>query len=93
MDGTDIRGISGAEILCLFCHQARESGLTLYKAITAKGAHPYENPTQVIDPVAGISFVNPHHDSGAILWGRNAWEYFFSGVAQEYSKAYRIIGF
>jgi hypothetical protein len=88
MDGTEIPAEVGTGNLCLFCHQGRESGLTVYQAIAAKGVNPYTTPDQVIDPVAGLSFINPHYlDSGAILWGRNAWEYIFDGGAtpQEYS--------
>jgi hypothetical protein len=86
MDGTDIPAEVGTGNLCLFCHQGRESGLTVYLAISSR-VDPYTNPTAVINP-AGLSFINPHYlDSGAILWGRNAWEYIFEGgtVPQEYS--------
>jgi hypothetical protein len=85
MDGTDIPAEVGKGNLCLFCHQGRESGLTVYLAIKGK-VDPYTNPDQVIDAANGISFINPHYlDSGAILWGRNAWEYIFGGTPQEYS--------
>lgn len=85
MDGTDIPSTVGKGALCLFCHQGRESGLTVYMAIKSK-VDPYTNPNQVIDP-AGVSFINPHYlDGGSILWSRNAWEYFFDGVPQTYSK-------
>ena len=88
MDGTAIPANVGKGIICLFCHQGRESGLTVYQAIAAKGVNPYTNPGQVIDATNGISFINPHYlDSGAILWGRNAWEYILAGgtVPQQYS--------
>lgn len=84
MDGTDIPSTVGNSIICLFCHQARESGLTVYTAIKGK-VDPYTKPDQVIDP-AGQSFINPHYlDGGAILWSKNAWEFFFNGVPQKYS--------
>jgi hypothetical protein len=86
MDGTEIPAEVGTGNLCLFCHQGRESGLTVYLGIQSK-VNPYTNPDQVIDP-AGISFINPHYlDGGSILWSRNAWEYIFEGgtAPQEYS--------
>jgi hypothetical protein len=89
MDGTDIPADVGTGIVCLFCHQGRESGLTVFKAIKQANAtlDPYADPDVVINATNGISFLNPHYlDSGAILWGRNAWEYVFGGVAQEYSQ-------
>jgi hypothetical protein len=83
MDGTDIPANVGDSLLCLFCHQGRESGLTVYLAIKSR-VDPYTNPDQVINP-AGLSFVNPHYlDSGSLLWSRNAWEYIFSGISQTY---------
>jgi hypothetical protein len=70
--------------VCLFCHQGRESGLTVYSAIKSK-VDPYTNPNQVIS-AAGVSFINPHYlDGGSLLWSRNAWEFFFNGVAQSYT--------
>jgi hypothetical protein len=87
MDGADIPAEVGTGTLCLFCHQGRESGLTVYLAIQSR-VNPYTNPDAVINP-SGISFINPHYlDSGAILWSRNAWEYIFEGgtVPQEYSE-------
>ena len=74
--------------ICLFCHQGRESGLTVYMAIIAKSTaqtpiDPYVNPNAVI---GGISFVNAHYlDGGSILWSRNAWEYFFDSTPQQYT--------
>lgn len=43
MDGTDIPDTVGDGRICLFCHQGRESGLTVYKAI--KAANPSLDPT------------------------------------------------
>lgn len=88
MDGTDIPDTVGDGRICLFCHQGRESGLTVYKAIKAANPSldPYSQPNQVIS-AGGVSFINPHYlDGGAILWSRNAWEYFFEGVPQSYSE-------
>ena len=85
MDGTNIPAAVGNGKLCLFCHQGRESGLTVFLAIKGK-IDPYTNPDQVIDPVNGISFINPHYlDSGSLLWSRNAWEFFFKGSPRKYS--------
>jgi hypothetical protein len=91
MDGTDIPAGVGNGIICLFCHQGRESGLTVYKAIIAARPvpadpnFPYINPNDLIS-TAGVSFINPHYlDGGAILWSKNAWEYVFNGVPQRYT--------
>jgi hypothetical protein len=88
MDATEIPAAVGNGKICLFCHQGRESGLTVYMAILAKSTtqtpiDPYVNPNTTI---GGISFVNSHYlDGGSILWGRNAWEYFFNNTAQQYT--------
>jgi hypothetical protein len=90
LDGTAIPSGVKDGIICLFCHQGRESGLTIYKAMkTANPAlDPYATPDALIS-AGGISFVNPHYlDGGAILWSKNGWEYFFSGVAQRYTTGY-----
>jgi hypothetical protein len=81
MDGTAIPAGVGTGIVCLFCHQGRESGLTVYKRIVAAGVDPYTQPDTLIP--GDLSFVNPHYlDGGAILWSKNAWEY----LGQEYSE-------
>jgi len=85
MDGTDIPTNVGNGLICLFCHQGRESGLTVYLAIKGK-VDPYTQPNQVIDAVNGVSFINPHYlDGGSIVWSRNAWEFFSEGAPQPYS--------
>lgn len=85
MDGTNIPSNVGTSLVCLFCHQARESGFTVYDRVKAF-IDPYTKPDQVINP-AGFSFVNPHYlDGGAIVWSKNAWEYFFNNVPQTYSN-------
>ena len=48
MDGTDIPSGAGTGIICLFCHQGRESGLTVYINITGNGVNPYTDPDKVI---------------------------------------------
>jgi hypothetical protein len=75
MDGTDIPSGVGQGIICLFCHQGRESGYTVYKNISNRGVNPYTQPDKVIS-ATGVSFQNPHYlESGAILWSKNNWEY------------------
>jgi hypothetical protein len=88
MDGTEITSGTGKGTICLFCHQGRESGLSVYLRIKSENPclDPYADPGAPIGP-SGISFVNPHYlDGGAILWSKNAWEYFFDNVAQQYSE-------
>jgi len=85
MDGTDIPSGVGKGIICLFCHQGRESGLTVYMNVKGRNVDPYTEPNKVIS-AAGISFQNPHYlEGGAILWSKNAWEFFFNGVPQTYT--------
>ena len=86
LDGTAIPSGVGTGIICLFCHQARESGLTVYLNITKNTTvNPYTNPDVRLTGIN--SFQNPHYlESGALLWGRNAWEYIFSGAPQQYSS-------
>lgn len=51
-------------IVCIFCHQGRESGYTLFKTKLAAGK-----------TITG-SFFNPHYlGTAAMLWGANGYEY------------------
>jgi hypothetical protein len=86
LDGTAIPSGVGTGIICLFCHQARESGLTVFLNIKKNTTvDPYTNPDTRLTGIN--SFQNPHYlESGALLWSRNAWEYFFSGTPQKYSS-------
>jgi hypothetical protein len=86
LDGTAIPSGVGTGIICLFCHQARESGLTVFLNIkTNTTVDPYTNPNARLTGIN--SFQNPHYlESGALLWSRNAWEYIFSGTPQIYSS-------
>jgi hypothetical protein len=61
MDGTNIPDGAGTGIICLFCHQGRESGLTVYMNIVSVGGDPYGTPDEVIREGAGINFSNPHY--------------------------------
>lgn len=59
---------TGNGTICVFCHQGRESGFTVYKVRNFA--------TAVNDNLAGASFTNPHYlGAGAMLWGKNAYEY------------------
>ncbi len=56
---------AGNSSICIFCHQGRESGLTLFKDKLAAGR-----------TIAGKSFKNAHYlGTAAMLWGANAYEY------------------
>ncbi len=65
LDGSDIPATIGNSIICVFCHQGRSSGLVL-------------NATKfglAVDD-SGRRFENDHYlAAGAILWGRNGYEY------------------
>lgn len=83
LDGTDIPSGVGTGIVCLFCHQGRQSGLSVYLNIKGRGTDPYADPNKVI---GSFNFINPHYlEGGAIVWSRNTWEYIFSGVPQRYT--------
>ena len=83
LDGTDIPPEVGNGAICLFCHQGRESGLTVFLRFKAKNIDPYANPDAVL---GSITFPNPHYlDSGSLVWSRNMWEFFFNNVPQTYS--------
>jgi len=86
LDGTDIPSGVGNGKICLFCHQGRESGLTVFLNIKSKGVDPYATPDKLIS-ASGVSFQNPHYlESGAIVWSKNNWEYIFNGIPQTYSS-------
>ncbi len=64
LDNTSVPGATGNATICVFCHQGRESGFTLFKRRIAAGT-----------TITG-SFLNEHYlGTGAMLWGRNAYEY------------------
>jgi hypothetical protein len=61
---------TGNGTICIFCHQGRESGLTLYATKLAAGKKITGN------------FFNPHYlGTAAMIWGANAYEY----AGQSYS--------
>jgi hypothetical protein len=86
LDGTDIPSGVGNGKICLFCHQGRESGLTVFLNIKKNTTvDPYTNPDARLTGIN--SFQNPHYlESGAILWAKNAWEYIFGGTPQTYTS-------
>ncbi len=66
LDGTPLPPVekTGNGTICIFCHQGRESGRTLYAAKLAPGA-----------TITG-SFFNPHYlGTAAMVWGVNGYEY------------------
>jgi len=73
LDGTDIPSEVGTSIICLFCHQGRESGYTVYTNLKNRGADYYTDPNKVA--TSTFNFQNPHYlDGGAILWSKNGFE-------------------
>ncbi len=65
LDNTAVPDETGNATICVFCHQGRESGYTLFKRKLASDG-----------TLAGSSFLNNHYlGTGAMLWGRNAYEY------------------
>ncbi len=62
--------------ICIFCHQGRESGLTLYATKLAPGK-----------TITG-NFFNPHYlGTAAMLWGHNAYE--FAGKSYSFNEAHQ----
>ncbi|KAF0217560.1 MAG: hypothetical protein FD174_3239 [Geobacteraceae bacterium] len=65
LDNTPVPAATGNETICVFCHQGRESGFTLFKLRLAAD-----------NTLAGAAFLNEHYlGTGSMLWGRNAYEY------------------
>jgi len=64
LDTQPVPGTTGNSTICIFCHQGRESGFTLYKTKLAPGT-----------TITG-AFFNPHYlGTAAMLWGANGYEY------------------
>jgi hypothetical protein len=64
LDNTPVPAETGNETICIFCHQGRESGFTLFKLRLAA------------DNTLPGGFLNEHYlGTGGMLWGRNAYEY------------------
>jgi hypothetical protein len=65
LDNTPVPDETGNATVCVFCHQGRESGLTLFKERLASDG-----------TLTNKSFLNPHYlGTGAMLWARNGYEY------------------
>jgi hypothetical protein len=78
-DNTPVPGVAvtGNGTICIFCHQGRESGFTLYKRKNfATGGTG-----------AGSNFFNPHYlGTGAMLWARNGYEFIGAGFDNAYGS-------
>lgn len=62
--------------VCIYCHQGRESGLTLYATKLAPGKNITGN------------FFNPHYlGTAGMLWGHNAYE--FAGKSYSFNEAHQ----
>jgi len=63
---------AGRSAVCVSCHQARESGATLYRAMRGKNADPYDAVAQVM---TGFNLPNPHYrGAAAFLYGYKGFE-------------------
>jgi hypothetical protein len=64
LDNTPVPSAAGNAAVCIFCHQGRESGFTLFK-VKIEGT--VDNNS---------NFFNPHYlGTGAMLWAHNGYEY------------------
>ncbi len=64
---------AGPSATCITCHQGRESGWSLFKAMTLKGVNPYDGTDETI---ANQNFVNPHYlPAGAMLFSYKGYEF------------------
>jgi uncharacterized CHY-type Zn-finger protein len=64
LDNTAVPSTTGNATICVFCHQGRESGYTLFKRRLDDGT------------TTTGSFLNPHYlGTAAMLWGKNGYEY------------------
>ncbi|HEY3308841.1 MAG TPA: hypothetical protein VGJ93_10350 [Desulfuromonadaceae bacterium] len=65
LDTQPLPGNAGNASICIFCHQGRESGLSLFQDKLAAGR-----------PLTGANFKNNHYlGTAAMLWGVNAYEF------------------
>ncbi len=77
MDLTDIPSGAGNSIICLFCHQGRQSGWTLWKKVSKIQGNDfaYRSPNSTV-PGFSTNNINYHYlGGGALLWSKNAWEF------------------
>jgi hypothetical protein len=90
MDGTPIptAAVGQPSEICLFCHQGRDSGYTLYRKYSQLGFDYFTNTTAVTNGTMNITVggtqvtpSNGHHFSGGgTLWSKNAYEFTFNGT-------------
>ncbi len=65
LDNTEVPSTTGNATICIFCHQGRESGYTLFKSKL------FSDPT-----TTNQSFFNSHYlGTGGMLWARNGYEF------------------
>jgi hypothetical protein len=81
-DNTPVPGVavSGNATVCIFCHQGRESGFTLYLSRVRYFGDPAFDCVAVKN-----SFFNPHYlGTGAMLWAKNGYEFVGAGFDNAY---------
>jgi hypothetical protein len=79
---------AGPSATCITCHQALESGWSLYKTMIGKGVNPYDSDDEIIN---NLTFVNPHYlPAGAMLFSFKGYEFsgneFGKNFAGHYSR-------
>jgi hypothetical protein len=87
LDLTPIPSGIGNDIICMFCHQGRESGWTAWNKVrrnrlgqgdgaSAAADFWYASPNLPINAAKGFSFVNDHYlAAGPMTYGRNSTEF------------------
>jgi hypothetical protein len=69
LDNTVVPSTTGNATICVYCHQGRESGFTLFKLRLASN-------NTLAGTTSAYNFFNPHYlGTGAMLWARNGYEY------------------
>jgi len=80
LDGAAVPSTTGNATICVFCHQGRESGLTLFKQKLASGKSQTGN------------YFNQHYlGTGAMLWGHNGYEYTDNSTGTPQAKLYGAV--
>lgn len=75
LDDSDIPTTIGNSIICLYCHQGRSSGLVLNTSKFGLAAD-----------ASGRRFENDHYlAAGAVLWGRNGYEYLNRSYTRDFA--------
>lgn len=100
MDLTDIPSSTGNSIICLFCHQGRESGWTVWNKVRRTRVTAGDSETTASNFIynsgntsisSSFSFINAHYlGGGSLLWSRNTYEYadksYSEGIPQHQTK-------